>query len=456
MTHEVFISYSSKDKAMSDAVCAVLESRRIRCWIAPRDVPPGMPYGEALLSAIHDSKVLVLVFSTFSNESSQVIREVERAVSAGIPILPFRIENVLPTKAMEYFISSHHWLDAMTPPVEAHLIRLADSVGAFVSGVSAKPVNPTPDGPSFARVAEEPQILVGTRVGHWQLEEFLGQGGSGFVYRAKNIGLGSQAAVKVIRYAPAGFDVVARALSRGVRGLAALSHPNVISVFETGKFELAGDRSCYLVMDLVRGQPLDEWSRSIDGEAAFSARLTCAIAMARALEAAHTCRFLDESGFEMTGILHGDIKPANVLVSTEGRPVILDFMIDDIQRLVELQGPLTSSANPTRAFGTQGFMSHEQADAGVVTTRSDIYGLGVTYCYLFAPKGQCPPLDFFSAAVPEKLLNLVRAMTKTSPDDRPQAVSEVVLSLSSIAGEVNLKKKEKVGIFTRLAKAIRG
>jgi hypothetical protein len=128
MAHDVFLSYSSQDKPIADAVCGTLEGKRIRCWIAPRDVLPGLPYGEAIVEAIESSRVMVLVFSANSNTSPQVMREVERAVSKGIPILPLRIEQVLPSKSLEHFISSLHWLDALTPPLEKHLQSLAETV----------------------------------------------------------------------------------------------------------------------------------------------------------------------------------------------------------------------------------------------------------------------------------------------------------------------------------------
>ena len=128
MAHDVFISYSHTDKPTADAACATLESRGIRCWIAPRDVLPGDEYASALVNAIHASRMLVLVFSSGANQSPQVLREVERAVSKGLPILPLRIEDVAPSAAMEYYISSRHWLDALTTPLEQHLVQLADTV----------------------------------------------------------------------------------------------------------------------------------------------------------------------------------------------------------------------------------------------------------------------------------------------------------------------------------------
>ena len=133
MAHDVFLSYSSQDKPIADAVCSTLEGKKIRCWIAPRDVLPGLPYGEAIVEAIESSRVMVLVFSASANNSAQVMREVERAVSKGIPVIPLRIEQVPPSKSLEYFISAPHWLDALTPPLEKHLQSLAETVHLLLS-----------------------------------------------------------------------------------------------------------------------------------------------------------------------------------------------------------------------------------------------------------------------------------------------------------------------------------
>ena len=128
MAFDVFISYASKDKIVADAVCARLEASGIRCWIAPRDIVAGTSYGEAIIEAIHGAKVMVLVFSSSANASGHIPKEVERAVSNGVAVLPFRIEDVAPGKSLDYFIGSVHWLDAMTPPMEKHLDSLAATV----------------------------------------------------------------------------------------------------------------------------------------------------------------------------------------------------------------------------------------------------------------------------------------------------------------------------------------
>ena len=128
MSHDVFICHSSVDRVIANAVCATLEQHKIRCWIAPRDVIPGREYAESIIEAIHSSKLTILVFSANSNTSQHVHKEIERSVNAGIPILPFRVEDVTPSPALEYFISDAHWLDALTPPLEKHLDYLVGTV----------------------------------------------------------------------------------------------------------------------------------------------------------------------------------------------------------------------------------------------------------------------------------------------------------------------------------------
>jgi TIR domain len=133
MAHDVFVSYSSKDKITADAVCATLEANGIRCWIAPRDVTAGLEWGECIIEAIEQSRVMVLVFTSGANTSPQIRREVERAVNRGVVVVPLRVENVLPGRALEYFIGNVHWLDALTPPLEKHLEHLAGTIKVLLA-----------------------------------------------------------------------------------------------------------------------------------------------------------------------------------------------------------------------------------------------------------------------------------------------------------------------------------
>jgi hypothetical protein len=121
MSHDVFISHSSSDKRAADAACAVLEARGIKCWIAPRDIRPGSDWGESIITAIEQTRVMLLLLSKQANSSPQIRREVERAVNRSIIIIPVRLEDVMPARSLEFFLSTSHWMDAFPPPFENHL-----------------------------------------------------------------------------------------------------------------------------------------------------------------------------------------------------------------------------------------------------------------------------------------------------------------------------------------------
>src|ERR1700679_2158753 len=89
---DAFVSYANQDAAVADALCASLERRGIKCWIAPRDVPPGTLYAESIVRAINGAKLLVLVLSQHAVASSHVGKEIERASSKRRPILALRID----------------------------------------------------------------------------------------------------------------------------------------------------------------------------------------------------------------------------------------------------------------------------------------------------------------------------------------------------------------------------
>jgi TIR domain len=142
---DVFVSYSSPDKSVADALVATLEKAQLRCWYAPRDIRPGKIYGDAILEGLRDSRTLVVIVSASSVASQQVLREVERAVHYGLTVVPFRIEDIKMTGSMEFFLSVPHWLDALTPPLESHLGRLVESVRGVLAStthVTAAPAVP--------------------------------------------------------------------------------------------------------------------------------------------------------------------------------------------------------------------------------------------------------------------------------------------------------------------------
>lgn len=132
MAHKVFICHSAKDKLVADAACAALEAHRIPCWIAPRDILAGEEYGASLIDALDECQIVLLIFSLNANNSPQVRREIERAVSKEKILVPYRIEDVLPSRAMEFALMNTHWLDALTPPMEHRLNDLCDTISRLI------------------------------------------------------------------------------------------------------------------------------------------------------------------------------------------------------------------------------------------------------------------------------------------------------------------------------------
>ncbi len=128
MAIDVFISYSGNDKATALETCSALEAAGLRCWIAPRDVRPGVWYAGEIMEAIDSCRVMVLIFSSSANASPSVQREIERAASKGVQIVPMRIEPIMPTQSMEYFLGSIQWFDAIEPPLSRYLPGLVEVI----------------------------------------------------------------------------------------------------------------------------------------------------------------------------------------------------------------------------------------------------------------------------------------------------------------------------------------
>ena len=146
MPYDVFLSHSSKDKVIADAICAKLEAEKIRCWMAPRDILPGEEWAEAILRGLDSCRVMILVFSASANSSAQVKREVEHAFNNELVVVPFRIEDVQPTRSLKFYLSSVHWLDALTEPLERHIAKLVPRVKGIVEtgDAPAAPAVPLP------------------------------------------------------------------------------------------------------------------------------------------------------------------------------------------------------------------------------------------------------------------------------------------------------------------------
>ncbi len=163
MAHKVFICHSSQNKPIADAACAALEAQRIPCWIAPRDIIGGEEWGEAIINALSDCQVVLLIFSLHANNSPQVRREIERAVHKQKIIVPFRIEDVMPSRAMEYALGNTHWLDAITPPMERRLAELCATISHLLQRQQSAEAPVAAGGPAIResvpiRTSAEPAV----------------------------------------------------------------------------------------------------------------------------------------------------------------------------------------------------------------------------------------------------------------------------------------------------------
>lgn len=140
MEHDVFISYSSVNSQVAQAICHALESAGIRCWIAPRNIRPGSDYADCIDAAINSCKVFVLVFSETAQISKWVKAELNIAFDGNKPIIPFRIDPTSLHGAMRLILNDKHWLDAFPQPSKmfAELTRV-------VSGIMSSPDEFTPE-----------------------------------------------------------------------------------------------------------------------------------------------------------------------------------------------------------------------------------------------------------------------------------------------------------------------
>jgi hypothetical protein len=161
MACDVFISHSVKDERIADAVVAKLEAESVSCWVAPRDVVPGADWGESIINAIESSRIMILIFSQNANASPQIKREVERAVDKGVYVIPFRVDDIKPTRSLEYFISAAQWMDAFSPPLERHLDNLAKTVKSVLK-------NPPLPGANVPAQPERPPIPLAPPARSWR------------------------------------------------------------------------------------------------------------------------------------------------------------------------------------------------------------------------------------------------------------------------------------------------
>jgi len=285
-------------------------------------------------------------------------------------------------------------------------------------------------------------LASGTRLGSYEIVASLGTGGMGEVYRARDARLGRDVALKVLPGAFAGDAERLARFEREARTVAALNHPNIVTLFSVD----ADGPTRFLTMELVEGDGLDRLVTR--GGLPVARVLELAIPLAEALVAAHT-----------KGVIHRDLKPANVMVTSEGRVKVLDFglakpaalpaMSDSTQALT-VEAPLSGAGV---VLGTVPYMAPEQVRGEATDARTDVFALGAILYELavgrrpfagatFADVSSAilrdapPSLNSLRHDLPRELDAIVRHCLEKAPRDRFQSAAELLAALRALERSV--------------------
>jgi CheY-like chemotaxis protein len=150
MPFDVFFCHSSKDQRAAAALCAGFEAAGLRCWIAPRDITASLTWAAAIAEGIAASRVVVVLLSSHSNGSKQVLHEVNLADSKGKPLFSVRLEDLALSGQLEYYLGSQHWLDGFPPPIEQHAPKFLEHICRLAG--RAPPPSPGADRPATPTV----------------------------------------------------------------------------------------------------------------------------------------------------------------------------------------------------------------------------------------------------------------------------------------------------------------
>ena len=277
---------------------------------------------------------------------------------------------------------------AANPEVAAELRQLwgAVMVAEAAGSISVAPAAMTPSGSRYGKAALT--LDLPCQLGDYELLEEIGKGGMGVVYRARQISLNREVAVKMILRGQCATSADRRRFRAEAEAVARLSHPGIVPVYEVGEIE----GSPYFSMKYVKGRTLAQLLADGMMPPRESARILAAVA--RAIDFAHE-----------QGVLHRDLKPSNILLDERGEPHVTDF---------GLAKQLTDEASLTRSnavIGTPAYMAPEQASGGreQVGPASDVFSLGTI---LYQTLTGRPP---FQAASPVDTILMLRDQDVVPP-----------------------------------------
>ena len=254
------------------------------------------------------------------------------------------------------------------------------------------------------------KLATGTKLGPYQIEHAIGAGGMGVVYRADDSRLGRKVAIKVLPHATGEYF---RRFEREARTIGGLNHPNLLTLYDVGEH----DGTPYLVTEMLDGESLR--ARLSRGKLPLRQAVQIAADVARGLAAAHDA-----------GVVHRDVKPDNIFLTTEGFTKILDFGIAKLRRATEEMPAVDIAQMPTITpttkdtgvvIGTPGYMAPEQLDAGAVDERTDIFALGVVLYEMISGHRA-----FASDSPVEESYAILKA-TPEPPKGATKAVARVVM-----------------------------
>jgi serine/threonine protein kinase len=293
--------------------------------------------------------------------------------------------------------------------------------------------------------------FVGMKILNYTITEFIHAGGFGAVYKAVHNKLGNIVAIKITYEIDEGFGFLDDIMSVGITGLQLLNHKYIIKIIDMGEILIEKSMRIFIIMEYISGGSLADLRKDNLNEEEVLNRIDIFKKVCRGILYSHNIKYTDRYGFQHIGLMHGDIKPMNILLTKAGDPKIMDFMFVDMRLLVNIKLKLPRVIEEwdgvTKIFGTEGYMPLEQKIEGIVTVRTDIYSLGVLLFELLSPikfsisefttlsKRSTERIHIFLSQncqkLPKYVSKIIYKATQDSEFERYQNVSEIITEIEN-------------------------